>query len=56
MIQGAVEETPLAHACATGSLDMVKVLIKAGAELNFRCSVRSLIFIIIMSIQHNCLL
>ena len=39
MIQGAVEETPLAHACARGFIDMVQLLIKAGADLNFRCSV-----------------
>ncbi len=36
---GEVEETPLAHACARGFLEIVKVLIEKGANVNFLCSV-----------------
>ena len=36
---GSVEETPLAHACATGNLKMVKLLVENGANMNQLCSV-----------------
>ena len=39
MMSGFVEETPLAHACAQGFLNIVKLLISYGADVNFRCSV-----------------
>lgn len=39
MGSGFVEETPLAHACACGFLNIVKVLLKYDVEVNFTCSV-----------------
>lgn len=41
LISGFVEETPLAHACARGYLDMVKLLISHKANVNYKCSVSS---------------
>lgn len=39
LMSGFVEETPLAHACACGYLDMVKLLISHKANVNYKCSV-----------------
>ena len=36
-----MEETPLAHACAKGFLDIVELLVLYGADLNYLCSVCS---------------
>ena len=38
-ISGQVEETPLACACALGFLEVVKMLVDAGADTNYKCSV-----------------
>lgn len=39
LIMGHVEETPLAHACARGFLQIVQLLIAANADINFKCAV-----------------
>ena len=39
LLAGFVEETPLAHACARGFLDIVKLLLSHKADVNFKCSV-----------------
>ncbi len=36
---GEVEETPLAHACACGYLEIAELLISLGADVNYLCSV-----------------
>ncbi len=36
---GEVEETPLAHACAHGYLEIAELLISSGADVNYLCSV-----------------
>lgn len=36
----AIIETPLAHACGQGFLDIVELLIESGADVNYLCSVR----------------
>ena len=38
-MSGFVEETPLAHACARGFLNIVKLLINSEVDVNFKCSV-----------------
>ena len=37
----SVEETPLAHACGHGNLQMAKLLIEYGANINRLCAVSS---------------
>ena len=39
MMGGTVEETPLAQACARGFLEIVKLLILNGADVNYLCLV-----------------
>ena len=36
---GQVEETPLACACALGFLEIVQMLLDAGADVKYKCSV-----------------
>ena len=52
--RGEVEETPLACACALGFLEIVKMLIDAGANANYKCSVSCLWHIKIFSVFRIC--
>ena len=36
---GTVEETPLAHACSRGFLEIARLLVHMGANVNYLCSV-----------------
>ena len=40
-MSGSVEETPLAHACGRGDLEMAKLLVAHGADINRLCAVSS---------------
>ena len=46
-IAGSVEETPLAHACGRGDLEMAELLVAHGADINRLCAVSSSMLVMI---------
>ena len=49
-MEGSVEETPLAHACGRGDLEMAKLLVAHGADINRLCAVSSSMILVIVII------
>ena len=47
-MEGSVEETPLAHACGRGDLEMAKLLVAHGADINRLCAVSSYMLLVIV--------